>query len=295
MPDEFANPWSPALQENPLEKRAWVTAPTRMYLQVLTLMALCVAITVGLFGEEFWFVSQEFRFALAGIAGFYVGCGSGNFGKRLMVGFFATIFLGLRPPHFPNEPLQDLGLVVVASALVSLTAAIIFAWADWQKETLPRFAWLKLLVLMGALAVLLGGANHRLAGMESGAAMREGAILVGRGAVFAIAVVLQLLPLRAITSLRMIPYMIVAVVAFLFVPAADGLVRNFDGAHGLWETADVYRLSLVCVWLVGYPLHFALGALDIRLVDPCWKQSVPKKESHQEEFDRLAESRFSLH
>ncbi|RCS52770.1 hypothetical protein DTL42_08010 [Bremerella cremea] len=295
MADELSQTWLPTLPENPLEKRAWDTAPTRMYLQALMLIMLSSAITVGLFGDEFWFLSQEFRLALAGIAGFYVGCGSGNFGKRLMVSFFATIVLGLRPPNFPNEPLQDLGLVVIATALASLTAAILFAWADWQKESLPRFAWLKLLVLLGLLGVLLSGANHRFAGMPPEAAYREGAILIGRGAVFALAVVLQLLPLRASTLLRMIPYVIVALVAFGSAPAVDGLVRNLDGAHGLWETSNVYRLSLACVWLIGYPLHFALGALDIRLVDPCWKQSIPKQESHREEFERLAESRFSLH
>ncbi len=295
MPDELTKTWLPTLPENRLEKRAWDTAPTRMYLQVLTLVAISSAIAVGLFGDEFWFLSQEFRLALAGIAGFYVGCGSGSFGKRLLIGFFATIVLGLRPPHFPNEPLQDLGLVVIATALVSLTAAIIFAWADWQKETFPRFAWLKLLLLIGMLAVLLAAANHRFAAMEPDAAYRQGAILVGRGAVFAVAVVLQLLPLRATTPLRMIPYVMVALLAWLAAPAVEGIIRNFDGAFGLWETSNLYRLSLACVWLIGYPLQFALGSLDIRLVDPCWKQSTPKQESHQEEFERLAESRFSLH
>ena len=270
MADEFSQTWLPTLPENPLEKRAWDTAPTRMYLQALMLIMLSSAIAVGLFGDEFWFLSQEF-------------------------GFFATIILGLRPPNFPNEPLQDLGLVVIATALASLTAAVLFAWADWQKETLPRFAWLKLLVLLGMLGVLLGGANHRFAGMPPEAAYREGAILIGRGAVFAVAVVLQLLPLRASTLFRMIPYVFVALMAFGLAPVVDGLVRNLDGDHGLWETSNLYRLSLACVWLMGYPLHFALGALDIRLVDPCWKQSIPKQESHREEFERLAESRFSLH
>ncbi|PQO36672.1 hypothetical protein [Blastopirellula marina] len=295
MADELTPTWLPTLKESPLEKRAWDTAPTRMYLQAFTLVALSSAIAIGLFGDEFWFMSQEFRLALAGIAGFYVGCGSGSFGKRLLVGFFATIVLGLRPPHFPNEPLQDLGLVVIATALAGLTAAIVLAWADWQKEALPRFAWFKLLLLVGMLAVLLAGANHRFAAMEPNAAFRQGAILAARGGVFALAVVLQLLPLRASTPLWMLPYFMVALFAFGLAPAADGWVRNFEGAHGLWETSNLYCLSLACVWVIGYPLHFALGALDIRLVDPCWKQSTPKRESHQEEFQRLAESRFSLH
>ncbi|PQO46178.1 hypothetical protein [Blastopirellula marina] len=295
MSDEQIDKLLTGTQENPLEKRAWQTAPTRMYVQVLVLVALGSMMLVGVFGEEVGFLNYEIRLALAGIGGFYVGCGSGNFGKRLLVGFFAVIALGLQAPHFRNEPLQDLGLVLVATALVGMMLMIFFAWADWRKETFPHYAGLKLLTLVVLLLVLLGGANQRFTAIDPNAALQEGLILATRGAVFALAVALQLLPLRAASLLRAVPYLIVALIAFLLAPAVDGVVRSFEGVEELWGTTNLYRLSLAGVWLVGYPLHFALGALDLGLVAENWKQTPPKQESPQEEFHRLADSRFSLH